>query len=80
MASAEKRTSGSVLEINGNEFSTSTLFAAVSPTVLLECVYYATEDDLLSIMERLAALGADQRAKVLAFLTDNAEGSPIDRL
>ena len=40
--------------------------AGVSPAVLLECLYYASNEDLLRLMRLAAALEPDQRAQVEA--------------
>ena len=42
--------------------------AGVSPAVLLECLYYASNEDLLRLMRLAAALKPDQRAQADAQL------------
>ena len=42
--------------------------AGVSPAVLLECLYYASNEDLLRLMRLAAALEPDQRAQADAQL------------
>ena len=42
--------------------------AGVSPAVLLECLYYASNEDLLRLMRLAAALEPDQRAQAEAQL------------
>ena len=42
--------------------------AGVSPAVLLECLYYASNENLLRLMRLAAALEPDQRAQVEAQL------------
>ncbi len=42
--------------------------AGVSPAVLLECLYDAAKDDLLTIIRLAAALNPQQRAKAVEML------------
>ncbi len=42
--------------------------AGVSPAVLLECLYDAAKDDLLTIIRLAAALDPQQRAKAMDML------------
>ena len=42
--------------------------AGVSPAVLLECLYYASNEDVLRLMRLAAALEPDQRAQAEAQL------------
>ena len=49
--------------------------AGVSPAVLLECLYDAAEDDLLTILRLAAALTPQQRAQAVDMLRALLEAS-----
>jgi cytosine/adenosine deaminase-related metal-dependent hydrolase len=43
---------------------------AIEPALALECIYYAREPDLLTILRKVAALDASGRAVLAAFLSN----------
>ena len=61
---AESMSSSAAKEdASGREPGRGVLAIAVSPSVLLECLYYAAEEDLLRLMRLAAALDPSKRAQ-----------------